>query len=160
MSEQQDIKKQARSRCMHLLEQRDYTEKQLRDKLRLGKTDYPPEAVEDAIAYVKSFHYVDDGRFCLRYIDCMKEKKTRRQIERELYQKGVDRAVIAAAFEQTESVPEEELIRRWVEKRRFDAETADPKERQRMAAFLARRGFSMDAILRVLGSKNFIVQSP
>lgn len=150
----EEIKKRARLRCMHLLEKRDYTEKQLRDKLRLGKTEYSPEVIDDAIAYVKSYHYVDDARFALRYIECMKDRKSRRQIEQELFQKGIEKQVITEAFEETEAVPEEELIRRWIEKRHYDASAADLKERQRMYAFLARKGFSGSAISRALGRES------
>ena len=78
-----DLSKRAKLRCMHLLERRDYTEKQLRDKLRLGKTQYPPEIIDEAIAYVKAYHYVDDARYARQYVECMKVKKSRRQIEQE-----------------------------------------------------------------------------
>lgn len=145
-----DRAKRARLRCMHLLERRDYTEKQLRDKLVMGKTEYPPEVIDDAIAYVKSYHYVDDARYACRYVECMKERKSRRQIEQELYRRGVAREFVEAAFEQTEEVSEETLIREWLEKRHFDAESADRKEKQRMYAFLARKGFSGSGIARAL----------
>lgn len=145
-----DLKKRARLRCMHLLERRDYTEKQLRDKLRLGKTEYPPEVIDDAIAYVKSYHYVDDARYACQYVECMKTRKSRRQIEQELYLRGVDRILVEAAFEQCAFVPEETLIRALLEKRHFNPAAADMKERQRIYAFLARKGFSGSSISRVL----------
>lgn len=147
---EQDLKKRARLRCMHLLERRDYTEKQLRDKLRMGKTEYPPEVIDDAIRYVKGYHYVDDARYACRYVECMKDRKSRRQIEQELYQRGVSRDFVRSAFEQSESVPEEKLIRAWIEKRGYDAAAADDKEKRRMYAFLARKGFSASAIAREL----------
>lgn len=147
---EQDLKKRARLRCMHLLERRDYTEKQLRDKLRMGKTEYPPEVIEDAVQYVKGYRYVDDARYACRYVENMKERKSRRQIEQELYQRGISRELAQAAFEQVQEVPEEELILSWIKKRRYDAENADVKERQRMYAFLARKGFSQGAISRAL----------
>lgn len=137
-----DLRKRARLRCMHLLERRDYTEKQLRDKLRLGKTDYPQEIIDDALAYVKSYRYVDDARYARQYVESVKERKSRRQITQELYRKGVARDLVEAAFEETEQIPEEELIRFWMEKRRYCPETADLKEKRRMYAFLMRKGFS------------------
>lgn len=147
---EQDLKKKARLRCLHLLERRDYTEKQLREKLRAGKTEYPPEIIDDALDYVKSYHYVDDGRYARQYVACMRERKSRLQITRELYVKGVGRAEIEAAFAETEEVPEETLILKWMEKRRFQPGQADIRETQRMYAFLARKGFSGESIKSAL----------
>lgn len=145
-----DLQKRAKLRCMHLLERRDYTEKQLKDKLRMGKTEYPPEVIDAAVEYVKGYHYVDDARYARQYIECMKIKKSRRQIEQELYQRGVDRQLVEAAFEETEKVPEEELIRAWMEKRHYQPGCADEKERRRMYAFLTRKGFSGAGIARAM----------
>ncbi len=148
-----DMLKRAKLRCMHLLEKRDYTEKELRQKLENGKTEYTEEQIDGAIAYVKSFHYVDDGRYACKYIEAMQSRKSRRQIEQELYQKGVDRELIQEAFEETGEVPEEEQIARWMEKRNFHPEEADLKEKQRMYAFLARKGFRAENIQRVMKSE-------
>lgn len=145
-----DMQKRAKLRCMHLLEKRDYTEKELRQKLTNGKTEYTQEEMDSAIEYVKSFHYVDDGRYACKYIEAMSSRKSRRQIEQELYQKGVDKELIQEAFEMTGEVPEEEQIARWMEKRHYDPESADPKEKQKMYAFLARKGFRPENIQRAL----------
>ena len=148
-----DMLKRAKLRCMHLLEKRDYTEKELRQKLENGKTEYTEEQIDGAIAYVKSFHYVDDGKYACKYIEAMRSRKSRRQIEQELYQKGVDKELIQEAFEVTGEVPEEEQIARWMEKRNFHPEEADLKEKQRMYAFLARKGFRAENIQRVMKSE-------
>ena len=148
-----DMLKRAKLRCMHLLEKKDYTEKELRQKLENGKTEYTEEQIDGAIAYVKSFHYVDDGRYACKYIEAMQSRKSRRQIEQELYQKGVDRELIQEAFEETGEVPEEEQIARWMEKRNFHPEEADMKEKQRMYAFLARKGFRAENIQRAMKSE-------
>ena len=148
-----DMLKRAKLRCMHLLEKRDYTEKELRQKLENGKTEYTEEQIDGAIAYVKSFHYVDDGRYACKYIEALQSRKSRRQIEQELYQKGVDRELIQEAFEETGEVPEEEQIARWMEKRNFHPEEVDLKEKQRMYAFLARKGFRAENIQRAMKSE-------
>ena len=150
-----DLQKRAKIRCMHLLEKRDYTEKQLRDKLRMGKTEYPPEVIDEAIAYVKSYHYVDDSRYAAQYIEEKKARRSRRQIEQELLQKGIDREIVRQTFEETEQVPEEELIRYWMEKRHYDAQTADLSETRRMYAFLARKGFRSSAIMNALKREDY-----
>ena len=48
------VGKRAKKRAMHLLEQMDRTEQQLREKLQLS--EYPARCIDDAIAYVKKFH--------------------------------------------------------------------------------------------------------
>ena len=65
-----------------LLQKKDYTEAELRRKLTEG--EYPQEAVEEAVSYVKSFHYIDDERFCRAYINCYSVKWSRQQITTKL----------------------------------------------------------------------------
>ena len=67
----------------------DRTEKGLSDRLR--QAGFCAEAVEDAVAYVSSFGYVDDGRYAENYIAYRIQSKSRRKILQELLQKGVDR---------------------------------------------------------------------
>ena len=74
--------KRAKLRTLHLLEQGDRTRKGLEE--RLLQNGYPPEAVEAALAYVGSFHYVDDKRYCgprgfLRKILTMLFRRPRRE---------------------------------------------------------------------------------
>ena len=69
--------KRATKRAMHLLEKQDRTEYQLREKLR--QNEYPKEAVEQAIAYVKSYHYIDDLRYATTYISYQQKKKSRQK---------------------------------------------------------------------------------
>ena len=148
-----DMQKRATLRCMHLLEKRDYTEKELRRKLTTGKTVYTEEQINGALDYVKGFHYVDDGRYACKYIEAMQSRKSRRQIEQELYQKGIDRNLVQEAFEETGEIPEEEQIARWMEKRGYHPEEADLKEKQKMYAFLARKGFRPENIQRAMKSE-------
>lgn len=151
----QDLYKRAKLRCMHLLEKRDYTEKQLRDKLRMSKSAYTEDMIDQALAYVKSFRYVDDARYARQYVECMRLKKSRRQIEQELFQKGVDRELIREAMEECQEIGEEEQILAWIQKKQYDPETADRKETQKMYAFLMRRGFQSSEIARLLKTGSF-----
>ncbi|MCP6059851.1 hypothetical protein NL388_31820, partial [Klebsiella pneumoniae] len=60
------LPKRAKIRAMHLLQKREYTVAQLKEKLEKGC--YPERIIEDALDYVASFHYTDDLRFALQYI--------------------------------------------------------------------------------------------
>ena len=55
---QEVLPKRAKLRAMNLLQGREYTTAQLRTKLQQGF--YPAEIIEQAIAYVAGFHYIDD----------------------------------------------------------------------------------------------------
>lgn len=146
------LPKRATLRCMNLLKSRAYTEEQLREKLRQGM--YPETCADLALEYVKSYHYVDDRRYAEEYIENQREKKSRRVIEQDLSRKGLAKELIEEAFgtkEEQGSVPDEyALALKWVQKKHFDAETADFKEKQKMAAFLYRKGIGSDAIKKAL----------
>jgi regulatory protein len=68
----------------------------------------------------------------------------------ELQEKGVSGSDIQAALDETEFPDEAEQILRWKEKKHFDPEAADAREKQRFFAFLQRRGYSSEAIRRVM----------
>ncbi|MBE5908583.1 MAG: regulatory protein RecX [Lachnospiraceae bacterium] len=138
----------AKRRAMHLLEKQDRTRKNLEDKLR--ESDYPQTAIDAAIAYVESFHYIDDERYARSYVHFHQEGKSKRRIQQDLMQKGIDRDVIALVLEEEYETSEEDMIRNLLRKKHYDPESADAKERSKMYRFLAGRGFSSGDISRVL----------
>ena len=138
----------AKRRAMHLLEKQDRTRKNLEDKLR--ESDYPQTAIDAAIAYVESFHYIDDERYARSYVHFHQEGKSKRRIQQDLMQKGIDRDVIALVLEEEYETSEADMIRDMLRKKHYDPESADAKERSKMYRFLAGRGFSSGDISRVL----------
>lgn len=141
--------KRARKRAMFLLEKMDRTESQLRNKLRQGF--YGEDLIDDAVAYVKKYHYIDDNRYAQTYVRCQKERKSKRQIKMDLMQKGVNREIIEQAIEiEYGAESEQELIMKWVEKRKYKIGNSDVKEKQKMYQFLMRKGFRSEDILHIL----------
>jgi regulatory protein len=138
----------AKRRAMHLLEKQDRTRKNLEDKLR--ESDYPQTAIDAAIAYVESFHYIDDERYARSYVHFHQEGKSKRRIQQDLMQKGIDREVIALVLEEEYETSEADMIRDLLRKKHYDPESADAKEKSKMYRFLAGRGFSSGDISRVL----------
>jgi len=145
--------KRAKLRCMNLLKNRDYTMYQLVAKLRQG--GYPEAVIEGATAYVASFGYIDDFRYARTYIMSAGQTKSRRQIERNLLQKGISKEQICAAYAQCsveeDTTQEQKLIEKLLEKKRFDSQNATYADRQKIAAFLYRKGFGLDDIYEVVG---------
>lgn len=141
--------KRAKLRTLRLLEQGDRTKKGLENKLE--QNGYPPEAVEEAIAYAESFHYIDDKRYAVNYIQNQRGCKGRARIMMELRNKGVSQEDIDFAFQETEEGADtRERIRELIRKKRKSQGTMEEKERQKLYGFLMRRGFASLDILSVL----------
>ena len=140
------VGKRAKKRALHLLEQMDRTEKQLRDKLLAN--EYPQSCIDEAIAYVKGFHYLDDSRYASNYVRFSQEKMSRVQMKQKLMQKGIASSVIANAIEEEYVADEMEQIMALLRKRKFVPEEADEKEFQRTYQYVMRRGFKSSDILK------------
>lgn len=142
----------AKKRAMNLLQKREYTSAALREKLRDG--EYPEACVEEAVAYVESYGYVDDRRYARDFIVYNMDRKSRVRIEQDLMRKGIHKDTVQSLFEELEEEgakqDETAMIRRLLEKKKYDAKTADGREKQRMYAFLYRKGFHSEAINRAL----------
>jgi regulatory protein len=139
----------AKKRAMHLLEKMDRTEQQLRTKLR--EAGYASEAIEDAISYVKSYHYIDDERYARTYIRIHQQSKSKQRLKMDLLKKGIDKEVIDLALEEEFEQSEEEMILQLLKKKHYDPSTADQKERNKMYRFLMQRGFRSSDISHVIG---------
>lgn len=143
--------RRARRKAMQLLEHMDRTERGLTE--RLGHAGFSGEAVQDAVAYVKSFGYIDDARYAQHYISYRLGIKSRQKLLQELMHKGVDRQTAQEAWEeavQNEEPDERAIIRRIVEKKYRPGSELDEKEMRRLYGFLARRGFCGSDISAVL----------
>lgn len=137
-----------KKRALFLLERMDRTEQQLYEKLR--QSGYPEVCVEDAVNYVKEFHYIDDLKYAKTYIRYQQQKKSRQRLMMDLMKKGVARDLIEQALMEEFVSDEREMIRTLLEKRHYDVNTTDRKEQQRMYQYLARRGFRSSDILSVM----------
>ena len=146
------LPKRAKLRAMNLLQKKRYTEKQLKDKLKEGL--YPQEIIEEAIAYVKSFRYLDDLQFAVDYITYHETSKSERIMMGDLLQKGIDREVITQAFAAWRALGgsqnEQEMIREILKKKHYSFD-CEAKEKQKIYAFLLRKGFSVENVNKVLG---------
>ena len=146
------LPKRAKLRSMNLLKSRDYTKQQLEDKLRQG--DYPKECIEEAIAYVESYGYIDDKRYARDFIEYHLQTKSRKRMEMDLLRRGIDKNVIHNVFEELGDLGVEQdesaMIRNLMQKKKYCVDTATKQEQQKMYGFLYRKGFSQEAIMRAL----------
>ena len=80
------LKKRARERLLYLLKGGDYTEHQIREKLRQGL--YPEEAIEEALHFGREYHYLDDSRYAHIYAEQKSSRMSRRMLGLKLTEKG------------------------------------------------------------------------
>ncbi len=138
----------AREKALVLLADMDRTEKGLAERLR--RAGFSEEAAADAVAYVKSFGYVDDDRFAARFVEQARASRSRRRIRFDMMKRGFAKDTIDRAFEAVSWWDERPLIRSLAEKKARRLDPDDPKARGKLAASLSRQGFSAEDIASVL----------
>ncbi len=121
---------------------------------------FSPEAVEDAIAYVKSYGYINDARYARTYISFRMETRSRQKILSELQLKGVDRQTALDAWNEMEELmepDEREVLRRTIEKKYAPDTELDEGQMRRLYGYLARRAFRYEDISHTLEEMNIRV---
>lgn len=143
------VLKRAKLRAMHLLNDMDRTESQLRTKLLNG--DYPADIVEEAIDYVKSFGYINDESYIRRFIESKRNSKSKKEIYALLMKKGVDmervQEILGEYYSSEDSL---NAIRELLRKKRYDPEDATDQETRKIYGYLARKGFGYEDIRQVI----------
>ena len=137
------LTKRAKRRALYLLEKRDLTEYELQKKLEADK--YKEDVIKEAVAYVKGFCYINDEAYAKRYVEYKGRTKSRRQIEAELYKRGVDREIIEQVIGGKEG-GETELIEKLILKKCGDPSQMTEKEQQKIYQYLLRKGFTFEDI--------------
>ena len=142
----------AKKRGMNLLQSMDRTEADVRRKLSDG--GYPPEAVDAAIEYLRSFHYIDDMRYAEDYVRFKSHSFSRKQIMMKLAEKGIGKDICEAAFAKYDEENgleagdvQKELIRKLISKRcPKGISDLDYEERRKLYSYLYGKGFSISDI--------------
>jgi regulatory protein len=141
-------------RALNLLARRDHSVAELGRKL-IAK-GFPPARVEEALETLVRQGYLDDRRFAERWAESAlaSGRFVGSRLLLELLRRGIDRetareAVAAVGADQSER----QLLATLAAKRfaTFDPAHASLRERRRVYAFLARRGFSPAAITAFFG---------
>lgn len=141
-----------REQALKLISFRDRTEKELRD--RLEEKEYNEDEIEETIDFLKNYGYIDDSRYARRFAaDSVKLKgHGPGRIKTELLRKGIDRETVEIVLEEMETDPREQLEA--IMERRFSgADLGSHKERNRIFAYFARRGYSPRDIWGVINSR-------
>ncbi|MCI5501153.1 MAG: RecX family transcriptional regulator [Lachnospiraceae bacterium] len=134
----------AKKKAMALLLHNDRTEWQLRDKL--ARSGFSEEAVDEAVEYVRSFHYIDDERYAVRFVEIYHETRSIKRLRQDLYKRHVPDEYIETAIENIDNDDSAALNREF---ERIGQKLADMSydEKQKVAAKLYRKGFRMEDIM-------------
>ncbi len=145
-----DEEKKAAEKAMNLLLQQDRTKKELQD--RLYRAGFSEKAATYAMNYVMSFGYIDDLRYASNYISFLSGNRSRKELRYKLMNKGVPPEVIAEAFLEYEDETEQEALRYMLRKRLKGRRLSDMdyQEKNKIVAYLGRKGFSLPAIRSVI----------
>ena len=136
--------------ALALLEFRDRTERELRQKLK--EREYSAEEINETVLFLKEYRYLDDEAYADRYIRSCAARKSRRQIRADLERKGVSREIIDLQLQET-TVDEDSQIRKLLQKKGYvPGKRLEPAEYRRIMGALGRRGFSGEAIRKAMES--------
>ncbi|WP_373817983.1 recombination regulator RecX [Glaesserella sp.] len=130
-------KHSAISYLIYLLSKRDYSEFELRQKLK--QKAYSTDEIEQAIEQAQANHWQSDERFCEMFIRYRAQQGYGpRRLKQELQQKGVSEWLISQQLSNSE-IDWFELAERLFEKK--CPPTLDIKAKQKMWRFMASHGF-------------------
>lgn len=158
--------KNSRDVAMRYLEYGSHTAEEVRR--RLTEKEFSREEIDECMEFLIDCHFVDDEKYCRRYIEFSMEKgRGPRRISQELSAKGVSKELVSTwlrqlydsrsqreiALDQAKKALGTETLRRFDEGEVSD-EASEPclteKELARAARRLASQGFSQIVVYDVL----------
>lgn len=140
-----------RACALRLIKFRPRSEKELKDKLE--RKGYLLDAVNDALAYCRKHHFIDDKLFARAWAqERVKKPFGLNRISYELHAKGVNKEIIDHVIQEAkQEYREEEIICDIVKNKWKKYQDIEPeKAKARLFGFLSRRGFSRDLIVEAL----------
>jgi regulatory protein len=143
-----DLFVKAKSYAFLLLKFRLRTERELASRMKQKK--YPLEVISRTIDFLKDKKFIDDEIFARAWIDSrLKRSMGLRRVKNELKLKGVASALIDQSIAQVKELySEDEIVVDIIRRKISSMKDLDPlKAKQRIYAFLIRRGFSADVIV-------------
>lgn len=146
------VKKRMQERILYLLGDTDKSEHDIRSKmLRSGN---PEDLLDQVIEQLKEYRYIDDRRFATGYAESLRDNrgKSKRAILTSLYTKGIPKDVLEELVEEFEFDDEAQLYKA-LQKKRVTPESIlamDQKEKMKLYASLMRKGFSYEALNKVI----------
>ncbi len=133
-----------RNYLIYLLASRDYTIKEIRDKLE--QAFYPDSVIEDIILYGLERHYLDDLRYAQDYIAIRKSSKSIRQLKYQLSMKGISSAILDDIEEQNDIEDLFPMVQRYWERKKGTPYEKNAKTYQ----YFVRKGYDSSIIKELI----------
>jgi len=145
--------RRAKSRAVYLLSKRDFSRRELEQKLCREKGRYVAENKEiakETAAYMEELGYVNDAAYAERLAERYSTERLypKRRVVQKLQEKGIDRAVAEEAVAAIEA-EDADLALEFLRKKRYTVPD-EQKEADRIVAALARYGFGLEDIRRAM----------
>ena len=133
-----------RNYLIYLLAARDYTEKEVTDKLR--SSHYPDYIIEEILSYGREKHYLDDFRYAQDYIAIRKASKSIRQLKYQLSMKGISDDILSQIEEQNDAEELFPVVKRYWEKKKGTLYEKNAKTYQ----YFVRKGYDSSLIKEII----------
>jgi regulatory protein len=139
-----DNREQVHERALRLIARRARSEAEVRDNLK--KHGVPPELIEAEIARLRESGLLNDDTFARLWVEnrAAFRPRSKRALQVELKRKGVPPAAMQAALAEVDDT--DAAYRLATQRARRLANLPREEFRQKLAGFLARRGFNYDTI--------------
>jgi len=143
-----------RARALQYLARREYCRAELRGKLlphvQVDEDCEPvqPSALDALLDDLTARGWLSDERAATQLVHAKRSRFGTQRIAHELRQKGIAENLISDALPQLKETELEAAREVW--RKKFGAVAQDEKEKAKQVRFLQSRGFSMDAIFKVL----------
>ncbi|MBQ8807853.1 MAG: regulatory protein RecX [Clostridia bacterium] len=136
----------SRDYALKLIEFRDRTEKEIRDKLL--QKGYDTNETEDEIEFLKNYGYINDMRYAKHFTaDAINIKKWGKiRIRAELLKRGIDREITDNTIEDAFEEADDERVFAQMQTRFKNSDFSNMKERTRIFNFFMRRGYTSEEI--------------
>ena len=144
--------KSLRQRALEYLGKREYSYKELGQKLKSYlEEDQDAESITAILDDFKARGWLSDARFTEQMVHARRAKFGNSKIVHELREKGVDSSLIEGAIEQLKETELDSAKEVWQKKYRNAPANRDEWAKQ--ARFLQSRGFGFDVIKKVLNTQ-------
>ncbi len=131
-----------RKKALDILTRADRTRKELVNRLK--RAGFTEELIDDAIAYVDKYHYINDERVAASYIAFKGGRKSSRELASVLKNKGVDKETAERLIEAYGD--DDEAIEAAIRKKTLGKTVLSDDELRKLNAYLFRHGFDGELI--------------
>ena len=140
--------------AVKLLAVKDRTEKELRDKL--VQKGYEADEIDGAVEFMANYGYINDRAYAEKYLSDGINLRGHGEgrIKLELLRRGVSRETVEEVIAENMSFDASERIAEVLDRRFADADMGNPKERNRIFAYFARRGYRSGDIRSAMNSRS------